>query len=40
VHAKHVLAAANDHGMQIAIAHGADTPEVQFARADVLRVRA
>lgn len=38
-HAKHVLAAATDLGEQIAADRGEDTPAVQFARSEVVRVR-
>ena len=38
-HAKHVLAAATDLGEQLAADHGEDTPEVQFARSELARVR-
>jgi RsiW-degrading membrane proteinase PrsW (M82 family) len=40
VHAKHVLSAASDLAQQIGRARGADTPEVEFARAEVTRLRA
>jgi len=39
VHAKHVLHAASDLAKQIAKDGGADTERVQFARAEVHRVR-
>jgi len=39
VHAKHVLHAASDLAQQIGRAGGAETPEVAFARDEVIRVR-
>ena len=39
VHAKHVLHAASDLAQQIGQAGGADTPEVEFARSEVTRLR-
>jgi hypothetical protein len=38
-HAKHVLAAASDLGEQLAADRGEDTPAVDFARSEVVRVR-
>jgi hypothetical protein len=39
VHARHVLHAATDLAQQIGKAGGADTPEVEFARREVTRLR-
>jgi RsiW-degrading membrane proteinase PrsW (M82 family) len=38
-HARHVLTAATDLAKQLAFSNGADTPDVEFARAEVERVR-
>jgi RsiW-degrading membrane proteinase PrsW (M82 family) len=38
-HARHVLTAVTDLGKQLALSDGADTPDVEFSRAEVDRVR-